>query len=56
MKEAFEQDKKNSETLWTDAMKEEIGSLLQYLTFRNEGPIQFFAEQKRESYFNLFCC
>ena len=28
MKEAFEQDKKNSETLWTDAMKEEIGSLL----------------------------
>ena len=47
VKEAYELDKKNGNTLWSDAMKEEVASLLEYTTFRDEGPIQFLAGYKR---------
>ena len=47
VKEAYELDKKNGNTKWQDAMKEEVNSLLTYTTFKDEGKIKYLEGYKR---------
>jgi hypothetical protein len=46
VKEAYDLDKRNSNTNWHDAMEEEIDSLLAYSTFHDGGHIKFLPGYK----------
>jgi len=46
VKEAYKLDKENGNTLWEDAMKEEIESLLGFNTFEDKGKIPFLTGYK----------
>jgi hypothetical protein len=47
VKHAYELDKKNGNTLWTDAMEKEIGNIQQYETFKDMGNISYMPGYKK---------
>ena len=46
VKHAYELDKKNGNTKWQDAMRDEINSLLDYSTFEDKGSIKYLPGYK----------
>jgi hypothetical protein len=47
VKEAFELDKRNGNTLWQDAMSKEIGNIQEYKTFKDMGIVAYINGYKK---------